>query len=94
MEILDCDQVRMSKQLRYMKDLGIVEGERQAQWMIYRLAEPDHPLLTENLKCLRDCAAENLSFDDDLKKRKHVMERLRAEPSGCSEALLCEQADC
>ena len=28
MEILDCDQVRMSKQLRYMKEQGMVDGER------------------------------------------------------------------
>lgn len=91
MEILESDQVRMSKQLRYMKELGMVQGERQAQWMIYRLANPDHPLVAENLKCLQDCAGEDLPFGDDLKRRKTIMKRLSEEPSGCSEALLCEQ---
>jgi ArsR family transcriptional regulator len=92
--ILDCEQVKMSKQLRYMKELGMVEGERQAQWMVYRLADPDHPLLAENLKCLQDCAGEETCFAEDLKKRTAVIERLRAEPSGCSEALLAGQRDC
>ena len=87
-EILDCGQVKMSKQLRYMKELGIVKGERQAQWIVYCLADPDHPLLSENLKCLQDCAGEELCFKNDLKKRRLLMKRLRARPSGCAEALL------
>lgn len=78
MEILDCDQVKMSKQLRYMKELGMVEGERQAQWMVYRLADADHPLLLENLKCLQDCAGEELCFGEDLKKRRDIIGRLNA----------------
>lgn len=93
-EILDCDQVKMSKQLRYMKELGMVEGERQAQWMVYRLADPEHPLLADNLKCLQDIAAGELSFREDLEKRAAVMEHLRLEPTGCSEALLSEQGRC
>jgi len=93
-EILECDQVRMSKQLRYMKELGMIEGERQAQWIVYRLADPDHPLLSENLKCLQDCAGEELSFRADQRKRTAVIERLRREPSGCSEALLSHQRAC
>lgn len=90
-EILGCDQVKMSKQLRYMKELGMVDGERQAQWMVYRLADPDHPLLSENLKCLQDCAGEELCFVKDLKKHRQIIERLRAEPSACGDALLSEQ---
>jgi ArsR family transcriptional regulator len=94
MEILDCDQVRMSKQLRYMKELGMVASERSAQWMIYRLADPDHRLLTENLKCLQDCAAEELCFRSDLRRREQVLKQLRREPSGCAEALLAKQRHC
>lgn len=94
MEILESDQVRTSKQLRYMKELGIVEGERQAQWMVYRLADPEHPLLAENLKCLQDCAGEALFFHEDLRKRGELMKRLRAEPTGCAEALLAGQHAC
>lgn len=94
MEILETDQVKTSKQLRYMKELGMVEAERQAQWMIYRLAEPTHPLLSENLKCLQDCAGEELCFRNDLKMREKVIRRLRKEASGCSEALLAGQKNC
>ncbi|MFW6218450.1 MAG: metalloregulator ArsR/SmtB family transcription factor [Verrucomicrobiota bacterium] len=94
MEILEADQVKVSKQLRYMKELGMVEAERRAQWMIYRLAEPTHPLLSENLKCLQDCFGEELCFRDDLKLREKVIRRLREEGSGCSGALLAEQRHC
>lgn len=90
-EILDCDQIKMSKQLRYMKELGILVGERQAQWIVYRLADTDHPLLNENLKCLQDCAGEELFFSEDLKKRAEIIKQLSLQPSGCSEALLSEQ---
>ncbi len=77
-EILECDQVKISKQLRYMKELGIVKAERCAQWMVYRLAEQDHPLLAENLKCLQDCASEQLFFRKDLLRRAALIERLDA----------------
>ena len=93
-EILACDPVRMSKQLRYMKELGMVEGERQAQWIVYRLADPEHPLLKENLKCLQDCVGEELCFEADLRKREAVLDRLRDNPSGCSEFVLAEQRQC
>ncbi len=78
MEILESDQVKVSKQLKYMKDLGMVEGERQAQWMVYRLADAENPLLLENLKCLQDCAGEELCFEEDLKQRTALLKRLCA----------------
>jgi ArsR family transcriptional regulator, arsenate/arsenite/antimonite-responsive transcriptional repressor len=90
-EIIGCDPIKMSKQLRYMKELGIVESEREAQWIIYRLAVPDHPLLAENLKCLQDCAGEELCFAADRRKRRVVVDRLRSEPTGCADRILTEQ---
>lgn len=93
-EIVGCEQVKMSKQLRYMKELGIVEAERQAQWMIYRLADPDHPLLAENLKCLQDCAGERLPFHQDLQKRAAILKHLEGEPTACAQTLLSEQSTC
>lgn len=91
-EILDCDQVKMSKQLRYMKELGMVEGERQAQWIVYRLADSKNPILLENLKCLQDCAAEELCFVEDMKKRAAIIRQLRSEALPCSEILFPEQS--
>lgn len=94
MEILATDQVKMSKQLRYMKELGMVEAEREAQWMIYRLAEPAHPLLEKNLKCLQDCEGEELCFKEDSKRREMIIRRLSEESSGCAEVLLSGQKAC
>lgn len=87
-EILDSDQVKISKQLRYMKDLGIIIGERAAQWMVYRLADKDHPLLEENLKCLQDCAAEILHFAQDRQAREKIISRLDSQDSACAPAIL------
>lgn len=86
-EILDCDQVRMSKQLRYMKELGMVEGTRQAQWIVYRLADPTHPILAENLKCLQDYTREQFYFAEDLRKRARIIERLEASGEPCPDLL-------
>lgn len=83
MEILDAEQVKISKQLRYMKSLGMVEAERRAQWMFYRLADAENPLLEENLKCLQDCASEQLCFAEDLKQREAVLERFYREAPEC-----------
>lgn len=76
LEVLDCDPVKLSKQLRYMKELGMVRGKRQAQWIVYSLAEPANPLLRKNLQCLQDCAGEDLSLQRDRKKRTAVVKRI------------------
>ncbi|MEZ5276366.1 MAG: metalloregulator ArsR/SmtB family transcription factor [Opitutaceae bacterium] len=90
-DILEADQVKISKQLKYMKAHGMVEGERQAQWMIYRLANPAHPILMENLKCLQDFANEKLCFEQDLRKRGQVVAALRRsnEASSRLESICC-----
>lgn len=86
-EILQADQVKISKQLRYMKELEMVEGERVAQWMVYRLAGDCNRLLVENLKCLGDCAGEELCFAEDLAKRSAILARVRQEGSACAVAI-------
>lgn len=87
MEILELEQVKVSKQLRYMKELGLVEAERAAQWMIYRLADEGNPLLEANLACLQDCLGEETGFREDLARRKAVMERVRNEGPACLNAV-------
>ena len=87
-EILGGGQVRMSKQLRYLKRLGLVESERRAQWMIYRLSEPVAELVGVNLRCLRKGFAKGLPLARDLVRRTALLERLRTQPSGCSAAVL------
>lgn len=86
-DILDADQVKISKQLRYMKELGMVEAERFAQWMIYSLANPDDPLLKENLQCLQDCYGEDTSFREDLQKRASLEKRIKEETPECACAI-------
>ena len=86
-EILGSDQVKVSKQLRYMKDLGMVEAERDAQWRVYRLAGRTSPLLEENLKCLQDCAGGEIGFAADLRKRAALIKRARAGRTPCPEVV-------
>ena len=94
-ELLDADQVKISKQLRYMKDLGMVEAEREAQWMIYRLPAKPHPLLTENLKCLQDCASECPEFQQDLRNRKRIIASIRKTSARCPGAVTAPKSgDC
>jgi len=83
-EILDMDQVRLSKQLRYMKDQGVATAERSAQWMIYRVAEPVRELLAENLRCLRVSGGKDLPLSSDREQRKKLFERVSVEDSQCS----------
>lgn len=88
MEILGMEQVKVSKQLQFMRERGLVEAERCAQWMIYRICAEANPLLQENLKCLQDCAAEELCFREDLKARRGLMRKLLREDSGCLPAVV------
>ena len=91
MEILEVDQVKVSKQLRYMKELGMVEGERMAQWMVYRLADPGNALLQENLKCLEDCCGESIGFQEDARKRETMNIRIQKEAPLCAQAIFEKQ---
>lgn len=83
MEVLEFEQVKVSKQLRYMKQLGIVEGERRAQWMVYRIPGPENRLLRKNLECLREDPPADLPLAEDLNQRALIMKRLEAETLPC-----------
>jgi ArsR family transcriptional regulator, arsenate/arsenite/antimonite-responsive transcriptional repressor len=65
-EILREPQVKISKHLGYLKRNGLVEAERSANMMIYRLPvrRPSH--LSANLACLQDCARDERVFRDDV----------------------------
>jgi DNA-binding transcriptional ArsR family regulator len=67
-EILGEPQVKISKHLAYLKERGLVETEREQNWMIYSLpAKPDVEL-TSNLRCLQDCVQSHPIFKKDLRK--------------------------
>ncbi len=84
-EVLDETQVKISKQLAYMKRLKMVEAERSGNWMIYRIPSPAPALLVENLKCLQDSSREYPVFKSDLKKRDTVIRRIRKQSKDCPE---------
>lgn len=52
--ILEEPQVKVSKHLRYLRDHGLVTGERSGNWIVYSLAAKPSKLLTANLLCLND----------------------------------------
>ena len=67
-EILDEPQVKISKHLGYLRARGLVEVEREQNWMIYSLPEKRAPELEANLKCLQDCVQSDNVFARDLRK--------------------------
>lgn len=93
-ELLEESQVKVSKQLAYMKRLGMVTASRQAAWMVYRLPEPSPPLLIENLRCLQDVSSEYPVFREDLQRRTAVIERIRTGRGPCPEVVIAGANTC
>lgn len=84
-EILDEPQVKISKHLAYLRARGLVEVERQGNWMVYELPAKPAPELAANLACLQDCARENPEFRRDLARLKKLAPKLPAAGScGCA----------
>jgi ArsR family transcriptional regulator len=67
-EILAEPQVKVSKHLRYLKEHGMVEAERRANWMVYRLPARPPRELRANLACLQDCVHEDEGFARDARR--------------------------
>jgi len=82
-QILEETQVGVSKQLATMKRLGLLEAERRANWMVYRLRRPVNPLLESNLKCLHDCRGEFPELKRDLVKLHQLLRSLQQRDSNC-----------
>ena len=66
-DILDEPQVKISKQLAYLRSRGIVDVERDGNWMIYSLPKKRAAELEANLKCLQDCVRSDEIFARDLR---------------------------
>ncbi len=83
-ELLGEPQVKISKHLAYLRKRGLVEAEREGNWMIYRLPEKRSPELEKNLRCLQDCVQENRIFKQDNTKLKRRSKAIEANsPCGC-----------
>ncbi|HEX8076639.1 MAG TPA: metalloregulator ArsR/SmtB family transcription factor [Chthoniobacterales bacterium] len=66
--ILGETQVKVSKHLGYLRERGLVDVERDQNWMVYSLPPKRPPELEKNLKCLQDCVRSDKVFARDLKK--------------------------
>ena len=65
-------QVKISKHLGYLRQHGLVEAERCANKMIYRLPHCQPYALKTNLACLQDCAQEERIFKEDALRLKKL----------------------
>jgi ArsR family transcriptional regulator len=70
--VLGEPQVKISKHLAYLRARGLVEVEREGQWMVYHLPEKPSAELTANLRCLQDCAREIPQLQKDLARLKRT----------------------
>ena len=94
-EILDATQVKMSKQLAGMKQLGIIEAKREGTWMIYSLIQPVSGLIQSNLDYLHgaSCAECNL-LQQDLKTRQQIVTALANRAGDCPKSVCGDTACC
>ena len=67
-EILREPQVKISKHLAYLRSRGMVETERDANWIIYSLPKQRSKELDANLACLQDCVQTSPEFKRDMKR--------------------------
>jgi ArsR family transcriptional regulator len=86
-EILGEPQVKISKHLGYLRTRGLVECQREGNWMVYSLPAKPSSELKKNLACLQDCAGDNPAFQKDLA-------RLRKLAPAEAVAAVCGHADC
>jgi ArsR family transcriptional regulator, arsenate/arsenite/antimonite-responsive transcriptional repressor len=70
--VLQEPQVKISKHLAYLRARGLVEAERQGNWVIYALPEKSSRELRANLACLQDSVRENPVFQRDLARLKKI----------------------
>jgi ArsR family transcriptional regulator, arsenate/arsenite/antimonite-responsive transcriptional repressor len=76
-ELLAVPQVKMSKQLALMKQLGLIEASREGTWMIYALKAPGDGLLQANLAYLRTAACNECNqLQCDLTARTALLQRI------------------
>lgn len=71
-DILAEPQVKISKHLAYLRDRGLVQSRKEANWVIYSLPDKPSRELAANLACLQDCASEDPVFKKDAEKRRKM----------------------
>lgn len=71
-DVLGEPQVKISKHLAYLRERGLVESERQGNWVIYVLAAKPSRELQVNLACLQECAQSIPVLKRDLARLKKI----------------------
>lgn len=89
-DVLSEGQVKISKQLGYMKRAGLLSAQRDGFWMIYRLAEPTPAVVADLLASLRREGALADTFASDLGARAEIMARLQTEACDCPKEVIGE----
>jgi ArsR family transcriptional regulator len=93
-EILGESQVKISKQLAYMKQRSLLEASRQGTWMVYALTKPLHGLIRANIEYLLNADCEECNqLQVDRIHRAELITRLQ---EGETEApiQLCKATNC
>ena len=72
-------QVKISKQLAYMKRCGLLKSSKDGARIFYRLVDPIPPLLEANLDGLQNLTQFSSFFAADLKSRNELLQRLESE---------------
>ena len=94
-EILDAPQVKMSKQLANMKQLGIIQAQREGTWMIYSLTQPVHGLIQFNLDYLLGASCTECNqLQQDLLTRHKIVDELAKSPSDCPQSVCGDNVCC
>ncbi|MGB0372775.1 MAG: ArsR/SmtB family transcription factor [Opitutales bacterium] len=75
-EIIEAEQVKVSKQLRYLKEQGVLKSERKAQWMVYSLAEPESVLVKSILIALQADSDVSETLKNDRVRRDAILMRI------------------
>ncbi|MGJ8641445.1 MAG: ArsR/SmtB family transcription factor [Opitutaceae bacterium] len=93
-ELLDVTQVKMSKQLANMKQLGLIRADREGTWMIYSLEQPVNSLLSANLDYLRNAeCGECNQLQTDLVNRGKLILRITDNGEDCPQGV-CQAEGC
>ena len=66
-------QVVSSQHLAYLRERGLVVGQRYQNWMIYSLPDRRSPALDANLRCLQDAVQTEPVFRKDRERLEKLM---------------------
>ena len=65
-ETLGLSQSTVSRQLMYLRHLGLVEDRREGTWMHYSLARPSTKVHAAIIRCISNCLADEKALAADL----------------------------